>query len=94
MLASAFDPAAPGFALTLETESSGLVASVTGRIESVDALIVLFMRIGAELSRTGLRQGAHAEHGIPPGIAREEIGFDLERAPRRPDIGKSRQQQP
>ena len=67
-MASEFDPAVPGFALTLETESSGLVASVTGRIESVDALIVLFMRIGAELSRTGLRQALVIDHtfGVVP----------------------------
>jgi hypothetical protein len=68
MMASEFDPAAPGFVLTLETESSGLVASVTGRIESVDALIVLFIRIGAELSRTGLRQVLVIDHtfGVVP----------------------------
>ena len=68
MMASEFDPAAPGFALTLETESSGLVANVTGRIESIDALIVLFMRIGAELGRTGLRQVLVIDHtfGVVP----------------------------
>jgi hypothetical protein len=68
MMAMDFDPQAPGFVLTTETESSGLVARVAGRIDSVDALIVLFMRIGAELRRTGLRQVLVIDHtfGVVP----------------------------
>jgi hypothetical protein len=63
-----FDPHEPGFDLRLETESSGLVANVTGRIETVDALIAMFLRIAAELRRTGLRQVLVVDHtfGVVP----------------------------
>jgi hypothetical protein len=64
-----FDPANPGFELILDLESSGLVANVTGRIDGIEALIVLFMRIAAELRRTGLRQVLVIDHSfgvVPP----------------------------
>jgi hypothetical protein len=63
-----FDPAAPGFELQLATESSGLVATVTGRIETVDALIAMFLRISAEVRRTGVRQVLVIDHtfGVVP----------------------------
>jgi hypothetical protein len=62
------DGDAPGFHLVLETESSGLVAVVTGRIETVDALIEMFTRIAGELRRTGLDQVLVLDHthGIVP----------------------------
>jgi len=64
----AFDPQNPGFELTLETESSALVATVVGRIETVEALIAMFMRIGAEIRRTGVRQLLVIDHtfGVVP----------------------------
>ncbi len=63
-----FDPANPGFELALEIESSGLVAQVTGRIQGIDALIAMFMRIAAELRHTGLRQLLVIDHtfGVVP----------------------------
>lgn len=63
-----FDPANPGFELVLEIESSGLVAKVTGRIENIEALIAMFMRLAAELRRTGLRQLLVIDHtfGVVP----------------------------
>lgn len=61
-------PDDPGFDLRLETESSGLVANVTGRIDTLDALIVMFLRIAAELRRTGLRNILVIDHthGVVP----------------------------
>lgn len=58
----------PGFDLRLETESSGLVANVTGRIDTLDALIAMFLRIAAELRRTGLRSVLVIDHthGVVP----------------------------
>jgi hypothetical protein len=63
-----FDPDKPGFQLTFTTETSGLVANVAGWIDTVDALIALFMAIGAELLRTGLRQVLVIDHtfGVVP----------------------------
>jgi hypothetical protein len=63
-----FDPLSPGFQLGLTTESSGLVANVTGRIDTVDALIALFVMIGVDLQRTGLRKLLVIDHtfGIVP----------------------------
>lgn len=63
-----FDPAHHGFELVLDIESSGLVAMVTGRIETIDALIAMFLRIAAELRRTGLRQVLVIDHtyGVVP----------------------------
>ncbi len=63
-----FDPANPGFELRLDLESSGLVANVTGRIDGLEALIAMFMRIAAELRRTGLRQVLVIDHsfGVVP----------------------------
>ena len=63
-----FDPGSPGFQLNVSTESSGLVANVTGRIDSIDALIALFMTIGADLQRSGLRNLLVIDHtfGIVP----------------------------
>lgn len=63
------DDVEPGFRLALETESSGLVATVTGRIETVEELIEMFMRIAAELRRTGLAQVLvldHTQGVVPP----------------------------
>ncbi|GAA4807077.1 hypothetical protein [Lysobacter hankyongensis] len=61
-------PDEPGFDLRLETESSGLVANVTGRIDTLDALIAMFLRIAAELRRTGLRSILVIDHthGVVP----------------------------
>jgi len=67
--AAHFDPANPGFELRLDLESSGLVANVTGRIDGIEALIAMFMRIAAELRRTGLRQVLVIDHSfgvVPP----------------------------
>ena len=64
-----FDPDNPRFELALITESSGLVATVTGWIDTVDALIALFRAIGAELQRTGRRQLLVIDHSfgaVPP----------------------------
>ena len=64
-----FDPANTGFELVLDLESSGLVANVSGRIDGIEALIALFMRIAAELRRTGLRQVLVIDHSfgvVPP----------------------------
>ena len=64
-----FDPDNPGFQLTLTTESSGLVANVTGWIDTADALIALFATIGADLQRTELRQLLVIDHtfgAVPP----------------------------
>lgn len=61
-------PDDPGFDLRIETESSGLVANVTGRIDTLDALIAMFLRIAAELRRTGLRSVLVIDHthGVVP----------------------------
>lgn len=61
-------PDDPGFDLRLETESSGLVANVTGRIDTLDDLIAMFLRIAAELRRTGLRSVLVIDHthGVVP----------------------------
>ena len=63
-----FDPEKPGFQLDLVTESSGLVAAVTGRIDTVEALIAVFLAISKELRRTGLRQLLVIDHtfGVVP----------------------------
>lgn len=44
------------------------MANVTGRIDSIDALIALFMTIGADLQRSGLRNLLVIDHtfGIVP----------------------------
>lgn len=58
-----------GFQLTLDTESSGLVATVTGRIETVEHLIALFMGIAGEVRRTGVNQVLvldHTQGVVPP----------------------------
>ena len=68
-MTSGFDPQKPGFQLALNIESNGLVANVTGRIDSVDALIALFMKIGVELQRTGVRNLLVIDHtfgAVPP----------------------------
>ena len=68
-MTSGFDPQMPGFQLALNIESNGLVANVTGRIDSVDALIALFMMIGVELQRTGVRSLLVIDHtfgAVPP----------------------------
>jgi hypothetical protein len=67
-MGGAFDPEKPGFDLRLETESSALVANVTGWIDSVDALLTLFGRIAAEVRRTGLQQLLVIDHtfGVVP----------------------------
>jgi len=65
---AAADGGEQDFQLTLETESSGLVATVTGRIETVEHLIALFMRIAGEVRRTGVSQVLVLDHthGIVP----------------------------
>lgn len=53
----------------MNIESNGLVANVTGRIDSVDALIALFTKIGVELQRTGVRNLLVIDHtfgAVPP----------------------------
>lgn len=68
-MTSGFDPQKQGFQLALNIESNGLVANVTGRIDSVDALIALFMKIGVELQRTGVRSLLVIDHtfgAVPP----------------------------
>lgn len=68
-MTSGFDPQKPGFQLALNIESNGLVANVTGRIDSVDALIALFMKIGVELQRSGVRSLLVIDHtfgAVPP----------------------------
>lgn len=67
-MTAAADGGDHAFQVTLETESSGLVAMVTGRIETVDALIAMFTRIAGELRRTGLKQLLVLDHthGIVP----------------------------
>lgn len=67
-MAPEFDPADPGFELSLETESSGLVARVAGRIETVEALIAMFLTIAGEVRRTGVRQLLVIDHtfGVVP----------------------------
>ncbi|MEQ1511215.1 MAG: hypothetical protein ABL934_00895 [Lysobacteraceae bacterium] len=68
-MASGFDPQKPGFQLALSIESNGLVANVTGWIDTVDALIALFMKIGVELQRTGVRKLLVIDHSfgaVPP----------------------------
>ena len=61
-------PVHHGFELALDIESSGLVATVTGRIETVDTLIAMFLQVAAELRRTGLRQVLVVDHtfGVVP----------------------------
>ena len=64
-----YDLQTSAFQLTFITESSGLVANVTGLIDSIDALIAMFMEIGAELQRTGLRRLLVIDHShgvVPP----------------------------
>ncbi len=68
-MAPEYDSQTPAFQLTFTTESSGLVANITGSIENIDALIAMFMRIGAELQRTGLRRLLVLDHSfgvVPP----------------------------
>jgi len=62
-------PDEPGYTLTIVADSSALVATVTGRIDLVESLIELFLRIGAEARRTGLRQVLvldHTQGVVPP----------------------------
>jgi hypothetical protein len=63
-----FGPMHHGFELALDIQSSGLVATVTGRIETVDALIAMFLQVATELRRTGLRQVLVVDHtfGVVP----------------------------
>lgn len=67
-MVSGFDHEHTGYALRLETESSGLVAHLTGRIETVEVLIEIFLAIGAEVRRTGVRQVLVIDHtfGVVP----------------------------
>ncbi len=62
-------PDEPGHALTIVADSSALVATITGRIDAVEPLIEIFLRIGAEAKRTGLRQVLvldHTQGVVPP----------------------------
>lgn len=63
-----FDPRNPGFELVLEIEIDDLVANVTGRIDGIEAVIAMFMRLAAELRRTGLRRLLVIDHtfGVVP----------------------------
>ena len=80
-----YDLQTSAFQLTFITESSGLVANVTGSIDSIDALIAMFVGIGAELRRTSLRQLLVIDHSfgvVPPEkqlgklfVSVEEQGF-------------------
>lgn len=66
---AAVDGGEQDFQLTLETESSGLVATVTGRIETAEHLIALFMGIADEVRRTGVKQVLvldHTQGVVPP----------------------------
>ncbi|MBX3711366.1 MAG: hypothetical protein KF800_05345 [Lysobacter sp.] len=75
------DGDAPGFQLVLETESSGLVAMVTGRIETVEHLIALFMRIAGEVRRTGVKQVLvldHTQGVVPPEAQMRKLFAALE----------------
>ena len=68
-MAKECNPHTSAFQLTFTTESSGLVANVAGLIDSIDALIAMFMEIGAELQRTGLRRLLVIDHSygvVPP----------------------------
>ena len=79
------DSQTPAFQLTFTTESRGLVANVTGSIDGIDALIAMFIGIGAEIQRTGLRQLLVIDHTygvVPPEdqlhklfVSVEEQGF-------------------
>lgn len=62
-------PDAPGHALTIMADSSALLATITGRIDAVESLIEIFLQIGAEAKRTGLRQVLvldHTQGVVPP----------------------------
>lgn len=71
-------PDAPGYALTIATDSSALVATVTGRIEAVEPLIEIFLRIGDEAKRTGLRRILVLDHthGVVPAETQLRKLFD------------------
>ena len=68
MTMSGLDAGEPAFDLRIDTESSGLVANVEGRIDTIEALITMFMRIAGELRRTGLHQVLVLDHtfGVVP----------------------------
>lgn len=72
------DPVNVGFELALEIESNGLVAKVTGRIDGIDALIAMFMRMAAELRRTGVRRLLVIDHtfGVVPAEDQLQHLFD------------------
>jgi hypothetical protein len=75
------DGDASGFQLVLETESSGLVAMVTGRIETVEHLIAMFMRIAGEVRRTGVKQVLvldHTQGVVPPEAQMHKLFAALE----------------
>lgn len=70
-----------GFDVVLATESSALVATVTGRIDAVEALIQLFLRIAAEVRRTGVRQVLVLDHTygvVPPEAQLRKLFASLE----------------
>lgn len=69
------------FELALATESSALVATVTGRIDTVEALIQVFLRIAAEVRRTGVRQVLVLDHTygvVPPEAQFRKLFASLE----------------
>jgi hypothetical protein len=71
----------PGFELALATESSALVATVTGRIDAVEPLIAIFLRIAAEVRRTGVRQVLVLDHTygvVPPEAQLRRLFASLE----------------
>lgn len=59
---------APGFELALAIESTALVATLGGRIDAVEALIEVFLRIAGEVRRTGMRRVLVLDHtfGVVP----------------------------
>ncbi len=72
---------AAGFELALATESSGLVATVTGRIDAVEALIAIFLRIAEAVRTTGVRRVLVLDHTfgvVPPEAQLRRLFASLE----------------
>ncbi len=57
-----------GFRVEFRLERGCLMADVTGWIETIDALIAMFLQVGAELRRTGLNRLLVIDHtrGVVP----------------------------
>ena len=70
-----------GFELALATESSALVATVTGRIDAVEALIAIFLRIAEAVRTTGVRRVLVLDHTfgvVPPEAQLRRLFASLE----------------